>query len=132
MKKIVTLLFLIVSFLISGVFKPGSVSSRVEGDNIVVSWETEDETNVKQFIIERSSDEFGNFSEMVRISSNGSKKYTYVDRSVFKTTTSTYVYKVTPVNPSGSAVEQSVMTQKVYLKVSSVKRTWGSLKAMFR
>jgi len=132
MKKILSLLFLIASLLAAGVFKPGSVYSQAEGDNILVSWETEDESAVKQFIIERASDEFGNFSEIVRITANGSKKYNFVDRSVFKTTGSTFVYKITPVSNSGTAVEQSVMTKKVYLKVSSVKRTWGSLKAMFR
>ncbi|MDP1678500.1 MAG: hypothetical protein Q8L88_16710 [Bacteroidota bacterium] len=132
MKKILSLLFLIVLFLVSGVFKSGSVSSQADGDNIIISWETDDESNVKQFIIERSSDEFGNFSEIVRINANGSKKYSYIDRSVFKTTVSTFVYKLTPVSSTGVAVEQSVVTKKVYLKVSSVKRTWGSLKAMFR
>jgi hypothetical protein len=57
--------------------------------------------------------------------------YTYVDRSAYKDTESVYVYRLKILEASsGPSSYSNEIT--VSHSVSSVKRTWGSIKAMFR
>jgi len=56
--------------------------------------------------------------------------YSYTDRTAYKTSDNVYVYRLRIVESGGTAsFSQDV---PVTHSVSSVKRTWGSIKAMFR
>jgi hypothetical protein len=55
-------------------------------------------------------------------------EYSFRDKSVFRTTGNFYQYKVSIVSSAGN----SEYFVSVDHSVSSVRRTWGSIKAMFR
>ncbi len=132
MKKLILLGFIVVSIAFAGVFRAGSISAYSDGNNITVKWGTEDESNVKEFIVERSSDLPSNFTEIQKVAKRGSYSYyEYTDQSAFKTTSGVYLYRIKCIFNDGS-YQVSEATKKTYHKVSTVKRTWGSLKAMFR
>ncbi|MFA6542245.1 MAG: hypothetical protein WCT99_11635 [Bacteroidota bacterium] len=132
-KKIIVPLFLVVSIGLAGVFKAGSIHPTSDGNNITVTWETVDETNVKEFIVERASSDSYEFSPIGTVTDllGPNRTYKFIDQSAFKTTTSVFRYRITCVFKNGSR-ETSEVSDRTYHKVSSVKRTWGSLKAMFR
>jgi len=55
--------------------------------------------------------------------------YEFVDQTAFKTTASVYQYRIRIVAQDGTTYSKVMVVSH---NVSSVKRTWGSLKAMFR
>jgi hypothetical protein len=100
------------------------------GGNVILNWTTTSETNLKCFVIERKSNG-GNYYEIGTVKPQDNKNYEYVDATVFKTSGSMYKYrlKIVENNGNSSYIEQ---TGSVMLDISSVKRTWGSIKALFR
>lgn len=126
------ILFLIVTTVtLAGVIREGTLQARSDGSNVIVLWGTTDESNIKEFEVERRSGTVGDFISISTIAKKGSNSfYEYIDKSAFKTTGTIYQYRVKAVNHSGSAEYSNVIT--VSHNVSGVKRTWGSLKAMFR
>jgi hypothetical protein len=101
-----------------------------EGDNIVLHWLSLTETNVKHYEILRGPDK-DHLSFLATIEAKGSNSdYTFVDASAYKTTNSTYAYGLVIVDVDGSKSEP--MRIFVDHNVSGVKRTWGSIKALFR
>jgi hypothetical protein len=87
-------------------------------------------------MIERKAGGSGAFVPLVsqRIPAKGNnQEYKYEDQTAFKTTSSTfYQYRLTPVNDAGQAVGSPYYVSIDHNSVSSVRRTWGSIKAMFR
>jgi len=97
--------------------------------NVVLNWQTATETNLKHFVVERRSAD-GNFFEIAIVEPRSDKNYQYVDQSAFKTLDAVYSYRLKIVDNDGSISYSGI--QSVYHNVSSVKRTWGSIKALFR
>ncbi len=109
--------------------KPVAYSS---GGDIVVRWTTVDETSVIRFDVLRRAGTSGDFTVIGSVDQlkGNNSTYEYVDRSVFKISSGVYQYKIRIINGQAPAPETDVVT---VLHVSStVKRTWGSIKAMFR
>lgn len=104
-------------------------SARSNGNNIIVSWQTSTETNLKQFVIERKTVN-GSFSEIGVVYPQADKNYEFVDQTAFKATDQLYVYRLKIVDNDGSVTYSWEVA--VPHNVSSVKRTWGSIKALFR
>ena len=129
-KQTISLVVLLSGILLAGALIPGGLSVRSDGNNITISWQAVSETNLKQYVIERKSGN-SDYVEIAIINSNPSMKYEYVDNSVFKIIGSTYKYRLKIVDNDGS---YSYLEQvgSVFHNVSSVKRTWGSIKALFR
>lgn len=130
MKKSTTfIVFLIVATIYAG----ASVSYfhvRSEGDNIKLEWQTSSESNLQNFVIERKTPQ-STFIEVGSVSpKGGSSVYSYVDQNTYKTNDVIFIYRLKLVDNDGS-VSYSYETT-VSHSVSSVKRTWGSIKAMFR
>ena len=124
-----TVLFASIAF--SGAIREGTMQARSDGSNVTIQWGSMDETSVKEFVIERRSGTVGEFISIAVIAKQGSNSfYEYIDKSAFKTTGSIYQYRIKVVNSSGGAEFSNVIT--ISHNVSGVKRTWGSLKAMFR
>jgi hypothetical protein len=99
-------------------------------DNVIVRWKTLDETGVQKFVLERSANQSEEFLKLAEIAPKGNNSiYEYVDASAFKQTDNIYFYRLKVVTNSGSFYVGPIT---VLHKVSSVKRTWGSIKAMFR
>ncbi len=131
MKQLLTLLLIITTISLAGVIREGTMQARSDGSNVTIQWGTTDESNIKEFEIERRSGTQGDFLSIAIVNKKGSNSfYAYIDKSAFKSTATIYQYRIKAVTNSGGAEYSSVVT--VSHNVSSVKRTWGSLKAMFR
>jgi hypothetical protein len=107
-------------------------TAHSEGDNIVLTWQTAEENGLHEFVIQRRSID-GAFLDIDRIKARGSNSfYTYTDEDVFSKEENLFVYrlKMIDLNPNVPPVYSEEVA--VSHNVSSVKRTWGSIKALFR
>jgi hypothetical protein len=102
------------------------------GSDIVVRWSTIDESGVQQFDVLRRTGTNGDFTVIVSIDQlkGNNSTYEYVDKSVFKVSSGIYQYKIRIINGQNPSPETDPVT--VSHVSSTAKRTWGSIKAMFR
>lgn len=102
-----------------------------ENDNIILSWYTMSEENLKEIVIERSVVN-GTFSSIGIVQPKGNNSsYSFIDKSAFKVEDGFYIYRLKFVNSDGTAPSYS-NPQSVSHLTSVNKRTWGSIKALFR
>jgi hypothetical protein len=132
MKRFFSLLFIFSTLTFASSIREGTMQARSDGSNITIQWGTTDETNIKQFELLRRNGTIGEFISLKIVPKNNRSNsfYQYVDQTAFKTTGSIYQYQIKVVLNNGSFETSNIIT--VSHNVSSVKRTWGSLKAMFR
>lgn len=139
--KIRLLLSVLLLLAFSSVADAGIISDLAASpgtNGVTLTWVSGDETGVASYLIERTSSTDGSsFTVVTRVAVKGSgSSYTYLDETAFRTTdNSFYRYRVTPLDASGSAVNSGqyvYYTQVLQNRLSSVRRTWGSIKAMFR
>ena len=132
MKTRILIAFLIFTagLIFAGANIPQGLNIRSDGNNIIIAWQAISETNLKQYIIQRKSGN-GDYIDVVWINPRADMNYKFTDSEVFKTTGSWYKYRLKIVDNDGSAtyLEQLGMISP---NISSVKRTWGSIKALFR
>ncbi|HED07323.1 MAG TPA: hypothetical protein ENI57_04320 [Ignavibacteria bacterium] len=103
---------------------------RSEGDNVVVEWKTSKETNLDKFVVERKSPH-GVFIELATVAPKGSNSfYNYTDKGAYKKTDLLFVYRLKIVDTNNQVTYSTEAS--ISLSISGVKRTWGSIKAMFR
>ena len=98
-------------------------------DNIVLRWKSVDESAVSAYIIERSTDNF-NFNSIGSVSPRGNNtEYKFIDSNIFKTAARTFYYRLQIQKKDGTFI----FTKVVHLspRISGVKQTWGSIKAIF-
>jgi hypothetical protein len=118
------------------VIQASSLRAQDDGNGVIVRWTSMDESGVAGYMIERKAGGSGAFIPLVSqviVAKGNSQDYRYDDQTAFKTTTGTfYQYRLTPVNSAGQAVGTSYYVSIDHNNVSSVRRTWGSIKAMFR
>jgi hypothetical protein len=101
-----------------------------EGDNVRLEWRTGEEINVQQFLLERKTPQ-SPFVELAKINPKGSNSFYYfLDEAAYKTEDLIFIYRLKIVDVDGATSHSSEVT--VSHNVSGVKRTWGSIKAMFR
>ena len=125
----ILLLGIISSLAISGAIKDGTLSAFSNGTNIIVRWISEDENGVSGYRVERKAGMSGPFvvlTDPLITSKGNGYTYEFIDVSAFRGTDQIYQYKITAIGTN--AVYYTTVTHNV----SSVKRTWGSIKAMFR
>ncbi len=106
-------------------------SAQAQNNRIVVVWKTSHEENVSKFVVERSTDE-KNFFPIGEVQAKGAGyKYEFVDSKLGKINGVSYYYRLKIVDRSGSYTysEQVVWASPI---ISSMTRTWGSIKALFR
>lgn len=128
-KYILILLFAIIS-IYGGVFIV-SFNVKSEGNSVIVEWQTQNEVNIKEYWVLRKSNN-SDFEQIAVIAAKGgNNSYKYIDKEAYKATEKIYRYKLRIINTSGE--EDGMSEEKNVLhNVSSVKRTWGSIKALFR
>ena len=129
------LLSLLAFFFIStalGVIIKDRPTAFSNGSDIILRWNTVDETGVQKFEVLRRSGTVGDFSVvgLVEQLKGNNSSYEYIDKSVFKAGSGVYQYKIRIVNGTTPAPETE--TVSVSHLSSAAKRTWGSIKAMFR
>jgi hypothetical protein len=132
------ILWLIVLFLplwsgvsLADIIKPNSLDARSDGVNITIRWTSDDETGVARFEVERQSDGDGTFATVAVLDPKGASLYEFVDRTVFRKSATLYYYRIKVVFSNN---QSPVYTASIPVShtVSSVRRTWGSIKSMFR
>ncbi len=103
-----------------------------DGDNVVVTWKTLQENNIKNFVIERSTPQ-SSFVDIATIQPKGNNStYSYTDESAYKTSDLVFIYKIKIVGNDPQDISYSGEKSVLQNNLSDVKRTWGSIKAMFR
>lgn len=103
---------------------------RSEGDNVTLEWKTGEEVNLQKFVIERKTPQ-STFAEIGQISPKGSYSfYNFVDENAYKANDLVFVYRLKIVDTNSQVTYSNEVS--VSHSISGVKRTWGSIKAMFR
>lgn len=105
--------------------------ATADGDNVILEWKTSEETNVQNFVIQKRTPQ-SDFFDVATVQPNSSHIYQYVDKSAYKTNDVIYIYRLKIVDTDGSYTTIEDKTASVSLNISGIKRTWGSIKAMFR
>lgn len=115
-----------------GVVKEGSLNGRSDGSTITIRWLSEDETGVARYVLERKAGVNGSFIQLAEIQPKGNhESYEYVDDTAFRISESMYQYRLKVLFANNSApIYYGPIT--VSHRTSDVRRTWGSIKAMFR
>ncbi|MGB0650237.1 MAG: hypothetical protein ACPG3U_10575 [Rhodothermales bacterium] len=105
---------------------------RAVGSDFQVSWTTEVEDEVRQFeIMRRSPNSNDQFVRVHSSSAHGiGQEYGFIDTQVFKSGSDKLDYRLDAVYFNG--VREAVRTESVNYTSTAVRRTWGSLKAMFQ
>lgn len=107
-----------------------SFTATSKDQTAVLEWTSNVETGVVEYVVQRSLDGRA-FHKVKSVKPKGSNNtYRYVDSDLFKDRINTFYYRIEVVFVGGQT-EQS-QTEEVSMSFSSVHRTWGSLKAMFR
>ena len=107
-------------------------TAQSNGTDVILRWNTADETGVQRFDVIRRAGTTGEFilvGSVDQLKGNNSS-YEFVDKSAFKTTAGFYQYKIRIINGQLPAPETEIVS--VAHLTSAAKRTWGSIKAMFR
>ena len=107
-------------------------TAQSNGSDVVIRWTTVDESGVQKFEVLRRSGWTGEFLVIGAIDQlrGNNSVYEFVDKSAFKAAGGLYQYKVRILNGQSPAPETE--TVSVSHVSSAAKRTWGSIKAMFR
>ncbi len=122
-------LFIIVSTALAGALLD-YFHAQAEGDNVKIEWKTTTETNLTNFVVQRKTPDT-QYIDLASIDPTGNNSvYTYVDQAAYKMTNPIFVYRLKIVDRDGSYTYSSSVS--VSPNISGVKRTWGSIKAMFR
>jgi len=108
--------------------EPG-LTAVSDGQSVKLTWQTTSEENLQSFIVERKASD-GEFIQIATMSPEDDQYYEYVDRNAYKTEDAVYIYRLSIVETSGSVSHSGEAS--VLHNVSSVRRTWGSIKALFR
>jgi hypothetical protein len=113
------------------VIRQGTLQATSDGVDVTIRWMTEDESAVATFEIERRSGTDGIFTAIGNADPKGPSLYEFVDHSAFLKTMSVYQYRI-KVSFSDGRAPFYTPPLTVSHTVSGVRRTWGSIKAMFR
>ncbi len=100
-----------------------------ENETIVVTWRTGEEVDLQHFEVERSTDG-ENFVVIGKVPAKGSNSdYRFEDTSLSHMK-NVFYYRLKIVDTDGSYEYTDALP--VLPKISSIKRTWGTIKALFR
>ena len=123
------IIFSLTSAVLAGTFLE-YFQGRSEGEDIRLEWKTREEVNLKNFKVERKTPQ-SEFVEIATIQPKGNNSYyTYLDQSAYKIQNILFTYRVKIVDNDGQISYSNEVS--VSHSISGVKRTWGSIKAMFR
>jgi hypothetical protein len=126
---IIFTLFIIISTALAGALLD-YFHAQTEGENVKVEWKTTTESNLSSFVVQRKTPDT-QYIDLVSIDPTGNNSvYSYTDQAAYKMTNPIFVYRLKIIDRDGSYAYSSEAS--VSPNISGVKRTWGSIKAMFR
>jgi hypothetical protein len=110
-----------------------NVNASSNGSTITVRWTSTDEAGVVGYVVERRAINSSVWVPLVQpyMGVEGSNhSYMFEDKTAFRVTDNIYYYQVTQVYTDGGKGDpyRTVVSHSV----SGIRRTWGSIKAMFR
>ncbi len=124
---------LISFFLVATAFAGAKILSfTVSNDNgsVKLEWKTADERNVKDFLVQRHV-QGTDWATIGTVPTNTNGYYSYTDSDIYKNNSSTYYYRI-GIEEYNGIITYVEYQSPVNPNISGVKRTWGSIKAMFR
>ncbi len=126
----ITLFFAQTVLLFAGaiIAEPG-LTAVSDGQTVTLSWQTLQEENLRHFVIQRKTAE-GAFIDLAYITPESDRNYEFIDRTAYKTDDAVYLYQLKIVETNGNVT--TLREARVLHNVSSVRKTWGSIKALFR
>ena len=129
------LAFIFAIFLLAG-STMGQVRLRAfnaerDGSAVVLQWETEEEVGASKFELFRKSGQSGEFVLVGSADAHGANlQYTIRDTNVYKSPEELIDYKLEVVLGSGLRIQLAEL--KVNYTPTAIRRSWGSIKAMFQ
>lgn len=130
-KKLFQILFILslIGTSLAGAFME-FFHATTQGENVKLEWKTGEESNLQNFVIERRTQN-SSYVDLATIYPKGSNSfYSYIDESVYKSSDYVFTYRLRIVD-NDQKISYSYEVS-VSPNISDVKRTWGSIKAMFR
>lgn len=134
MKKLCLLLIFAGLGVLASGFSPDSLlidyfKVRSLGDRILLEWKSSGETGLVQYDLERKKDTESEFEVIKTFNPQGDGSvYQFIDLGLYKSQGTTVNYRLKMVSRSGSTYLEG---SGVYT-TTSVRKTWGSIKAMFK
>lgn len=110
-----------------------SIKAESRGEEIILEWSTGPESGFHTFEIERKSNEVPTYRRIGQVVAKGDNgSYRFVDNGAFFKTNADkeFTYRVRAVGSSFEQYSEPVMVS--HKVVSSVKRSWGMIKELFR
>jgi hypothetical protein len=102
-----------------------------ENSDLIVVWQAQVEEDVQHYTVKRLTRLDHDFVEIARVTALGANKpYVYRDDEIYKTAAETVEYELVAVGSDGSEI--SLGRRQVAYTPTAVRRTWGSIKAMFQ
>ena len=116
----------------AAIIKDGSLRADSDGSYITVRWESENESGVSYYVLERKAGLNGSFMTLAELPTKGNgSTYQFVDETAYRVSETIYKYQVKVIFSNGQApVYYGPIT--AIPRTSDARRTWGSIKAMFR
>lgn len=99
-----------------------------DGADVIVSWEVPSENGITNFKLWRKVNDETQYLYLGEVRPNGALSYSYQDYTVFKDEAKTISYKLQVFQNGAVFTYYTDITHNP----TSVQRTWGSIKAMFR
>lgn len=137
MNKILSLILLLSGSLAGATFFSVSITrfeARNTNEAVNVYWQVNDEQSVREYILERKTRYDIGFREVKRQGAEGTNRtYQYTDQDLYKDTVSNpeqVQYRLRVLEKDGTVVTSGVLNINYY--PTAIRRTWGSIKAMFQ
>jgi hypothetical protein len=118
------------SLALAGAILNRFTAARSLSGDVIVEWATGEEIAVRQFEVQRQAGLQGEFMTLAIVQPKGSNSsYQFIDKSAYKASDAIYKYRLAIVSSDAST---GYSQELVVSGLSGVRRTWGSIKAMFR
>jgi hypothetical protein len=103
-----------------------------ENSDLIVKWQANVEEEIAHYVIKRLTRLDHDFVEIATIPAQGANKlYVFRDDKIYKTAAETVEYELVAVSADGR-IEISLGRRQTAYTPTAVRRTWGSIKAMFQ
>lgn len=100
-----------------------------DGSDVILEWQMKTEENVLEYRVFRKFNNEPIQAHVATISPDGAGSYQYLDDDIFKTESEVITYELQVVMSDNQVYEfQATLSHNP----TSVQRTWGSIKSMFR
>lgn len=128
--------FLIFTFILVGMYSFACAqgvtltqfSAMPVNEDVTLTWGLQSEAGVSEYRLYRKAASELEYKYVATVYANGAAEYTYTDRNVFKTTGTTITYQLRVIRNGSPSYFHTSFTHST----SSITRTWGSIKGMFR